>query len=43
MAAAPEAGLPVFSSLDDTDPDVSWVIQQNMKKKRFMRILAAGG
>ncbi len=43
VAAAPEAGLPVFSSLDDTDPDVSWVIQQNMKKKRFMRILAAGG
>ncbi|TQK27869.1 hypothetical protein FBY28_0831 [Arthrobacter sp. SLBN-53] len=43
VAAAPDSGLPAFSSLDDTDPDVSWVIQQNLKKKRLMRILAAGG
>ncbi|MGN7781882.1 HEAT repeat domain-containing protein [Mycolicibacterium sp. 22603] len=43
VAAAPQSGLPVFSSLDDTDPDVSWVIEQNMKKKRLTRILADSG
>ncbi|MDZ7884267.1 MAG: HEAT repeat domain-containing protein [Mycobacterium sp.] len=39
VAAAPEDGLPVFRSLDDTDSDVAWVIAQNLKKKRLARLL----
>lgn len=39
IAAAPEDGLRVFRSLDDTDADVSWVIAQNLKKKRLARLI----
>ncbi|MBJ7463636.1 MAG: HEAT repeat domain-containing protein [Mycolicibacterium sp.] len=39
VAAAPEDGMPVFRSLDDTDADVAWVIAQNLTKKRLARLL----
>ena len=39
IAAAPEDGLAVFQSLADTDPDVSWVIAQNLTKKRLARLI----
>lgn len=40
IAAAPEQGIPAFRSLDDTDPDVAWVITQNLKKKRLARLIS---
>lgn len=39
IAAAPEQGLPAFRALDDNDPDVKWVIAQNLKKKRLARLI----
>ena len=39
IAAAPDHGLPAFRALDDTDPDVRWVIAQNLTKKRLARLI----
>lgn len=39
IAAAPGPGLPAFRALDDTDPDVMWVIAQNLTKKRLARLI----
>ncbi|MGK2853864.1 MAG: HEAT repeat domain-containing protein [Microbacteriaceae bacterium] len=43
IAAAPEKGLPTFRLLEDrlldeADPDVTWVIAENLKKKRLARL-----
>lgn len=39
VAADPEPGLAVFRSLDDSDPDVAWIIAENLRKKRLARLL----
>ncbi|MGB3485529.1 MAG: HEAT repeat domain-containing protein [Mycobacterium sp.] len=39
VAADPENGLPAFRSLDDTDPDVTWIVGQNLRKKRLSRLV----
>lgn len=39
VAAAPEAGLPVFLGLDASDPDLAWVIKSNRGKQRLARLL----
>lgn len=39
IAAAPGRGLPLFRSLDTSDPDVAWVVAQNSKKKRLAGLL----
>lgn len=40
VAAAPEAGLPLFLGLDGTDPDLAWVIKSNRSKQRLARLLS---
>ncbi|MDF2826059.1 MAG: lyase heat protein repeat-containing protein [Mycobacterium sp.] len=39
VAADPEPGLAVFRSLDGSDPDVAWIITENLGKKRLARLL----
>lgn len=39
VAADPAAGLPAFEDLDDTDPDVAWIVRENLKKKRLSALL----
>jgi hypothetical protein len=39
VAADPEPGLAAFRSLDDSDPDVAWIIKENLGKKRLARLL----
>ncbi len=39
VAADPAAGLPAFRALDGADPDIAWIIGQNLRKKRLTRIL----
>lgn len=41
IAADPVAGLPVFAALDESDPDVAWIIRENRKKKRLATLLSA--
>ncbi|AQA04929.1 PBS lyase heat domain-containing protein repeat-containing protein [Mycobacterium sp. MS1601] len=39
VAANPEPGLAAFRALDDSDPDVAWIIAENLRKKRLTRLL----
>ena len=39
VAADPEAGLPRFRELDVADPDIAWIVDQNIKKKRLSKLL----
>lgn len=39
VAAAPRNGLTAFQSLDDSDPDVAWIVAQNLRKKRLAQLL----
>ncbi|CAN3126343.1 HEAT repeat domain-containing protein [Mycobacterium sp. smrl_JER01] len=39
VAAAPDTGLPAFHELDRDDPDVAWIVNQNLRKKRLARLL----
>lgn len=44
VAADPSAGLPEFRMLADTqDPDVAWIVRENLRKARLTRIIAAAG
>lgn len=35
VAAAPESGLSAFQGLGQDDPDVAWIVAQNLRKKRL--------
>lgn len=39
VAADPEPGLAAFAALDQTDPDVAWIVRENRGKKRLSRVL----
>ncbi len=39
VAADPAQGLPAFWALDDADPDIAWIVQENLKKTRLTRLL----
>lgn len=39
VAADPEPGLAAFGALDDQDPDIAWIITQNLRKTRLARLL----
>ena len=39
IAAAPEDGLAAFRSLDQSDPDVAWIVRNNLTKKRLARLV----
>lgn len=40
VAADPEGGLPAFRRLSaSTDPDVGWIVRENLRKKRLARLL----
>lgn len=39
IAADPGQGLPAFWALDDQDPDIAWIVQENLKKARLTRLL----
>lgn len=39
VAADPEKGTPVFLALDTGDADVSWLVEQNRRKKRLSKLL----
>ena len=39
VAGDPVQGLPAFTSLDASDPDVAWVVAENRKKKRLITLL----
>lgn len=39
VAADPAAGLPIFRTLDTTDPDVAWIVRENQRKKRLAALL----
>jgi hypothetical protein len=40
VAANPPAGLPVFARLRESeDPDVQWIVAENLKKNRLKRLL----
>lgn len=39
VAADPTAGLPVFRALDASDPDVGWIVRENLRKKRLAALL----
>jgi hypothetical protein len=42
VAADPATGLPVFARLgEESDPDVVWIVQQNRRKARLVRAVAA--
>jgi hypothetical protein len=44
VAALPEAGKPLMEKwLVDPDPDVRWIMRENLKKNRLVRIDAAWG
>lgn len=39
VAACPEAGKPVFEKLADlNDPDILWIIRENLKKNRLVKM-----
>lgn len=38
VAADPEPGLVAFAALDQTDPDVAWIVRENRGKKRLARL-----
>jgi len=39
VAADPTAGLPAFGALDTHDPDVGWIVRENLTKKRLARLV----
>ena len=40
VAAAPDQGLPTFLALSQSpDPDVAWIVRENLKKKRLQKAL----
>lgn len=39
VAASPESGLPRFAALDSGDPDVAWVVRENLRKARLRRLM----
>ncbi len=39
VAADPEPGLTAFRELDGRDPDIAWIIAQNLRKTRLARLL----
>lgn len=39
VAADPTPGLAAFRALDDSDPDVAWIIAENLRKKRLARLV----
>jgi hypothetical protein len=42
VAADPEPGLAAFAALrDETDPDVVWIVRENLGKKRLAGLLAS--
>lgn len=41
IVAAPKQGLAAFEALDRSDPDVDWVVRQNLSKNRLKRIIDA--
>jgi hypothetical protein len=41
VAAAPEAGLPLFERLRaSADPDARWIVKENLRKARLTRLVA---
>jgi hypothetical protein len=43
VAADPVPGLAAFRALDDTDPDVAWIVRTNLAKKRLSRLVWPSG
>ena len=39
VAADPDPGRTAFEALDRADPDVAWIVAQNLRKKRLARLL----
>ncbi|QCQ90250.1 HEAT repeat domain-containing protein [Rhodococcus sp. SGAir0479] len=39
VAANPEPGLAAFAQLDESDPDLRWIVIENKKKRRLARLL----
>lgn len=39
VAADPAQGLPAFWALDDADPDVAWIVAENLKRTQLTRLL----
>ena len=40
VAADPEQGLPAFDRLRESeDPDVRWIVDENLKRKRLQRLV----
>jgi hypothetical protein len=40
VAADPDQGLPAFERLrESADPDVEWIVRENLKKKRLQRLV----
>ncbi|MFI5427874.1 hypothetical protein [Aeromicrobium sp. UC242_57] len=39
VAADPGPGLGAFRDLDTSDPDVGWIVKENLRKKRLARLL----
>ncbi len=40
IAALPGEGLPLFRDLEtSTDPDIEWIVRENLKKARLKRLL----
>lgn len=40
VAAKPDRGLVPFRALDTTDPDIAWIVAQNLRKKRLSSLCA---
>lgn len=38
VAADPQPGLAAFDALDTSDPDVAWIVRENLTKKRLARL-----
>ena len=39
VAADPESGLAAFRALDESDPDVAWIVRSNAGKARLTGLL----
>ena len=39
VAADPVPGLRAFGALDDSDPDVAWIVRENLRKKRLSALV----
>lgn len=42
VAASPQGGGEVFAALDRTDPDVDWIVRENLRKRRMPPQVTAG-